>query len=283
MSIIFEKLDSKYIILKSQLSLLRHKINCRRQVDFPKSAFIFTSHKCASSFIPMLSRRIARSSSRSYIDYELASWHLGNLGYGDKVHDKLYTDISCFHPYKFLYAPLRCPPPNYFLSKYSSNPMILFLRDPRDIAISAYYSFGKTHSLPKHSGSRKSFMERRALITSLCIDDFVLYYLEDFIIPQFLRYSTYLSADNVLYLKYSDYVNNTSLFFSKIFNHFECKISESDFSSLAFRMNPVLSVPDINSHRRSGRLNQFKTLLSDSTNHKIYSAYSSVLNLFKFD
>ena len=274
------KISNKISLLRSQASLLNHKTRSKASL----SAFFFTTHKCASSFVPNVARTIQRTSRRICIDYEIASWHLGDLGYGDQVSEKLYKNLpSTFHYFSHFYAPLRCPPPPSFTSIFPYNPCILFLRDPRDIAISAHYSFGHSHSLPKNTISRKNFLERRKWINSLSLDEFCIEYLKSNVIPQYQKYYPLLGSPYTLYLRYSDYVSAPTQFFKDVLDHLGCDFHDSDVLYLAETSNSVQSTINTAKHQRSGQLEQFKHSLSADTNSMILHLYEEVLTSFGFN
>ena len=156
---LLNKLKNRYNLLKNIIIFLSKYFFNLDKSKKDESIFIFTFHKCASSFIPDLAELLSKNSYLKHIDYEQAAWHLGDL---INLQESIYNYLNKHYYYFFnkkgnIYAPLRFNPSKELEFFIKSNPKILFLRDPRDVAISAYHSFGKTHPLPKSNKSRKVF------------------------------------------------------------------------------------------------------------------------------
>ena len=181
----------KFSFTKSALKILRklnHKIERRsfaaRKIINPdlhfkrsnsdkKNILFFTTAKCASSFMNILIPEISKNSQYTHIDYGRAIWVIGNTfnfecepdKYINQNSDKLFT-----HKHSLIYGPLREYINIKDIHKYK---IIFFLRDPRDVLVSAYYSFGKTHSIPLNKYHAKSLIDERNRISNETIDEYV--------------------------------------------------------------------------------------------------------------
>ncbi|MGK7926886.1 MAG: sulfotransferase, partial [Spirulina sp.] len=122
--------------------------NAARNLERPRSILFYTSHKCASTFVGKLLDTICKKSQYEIIDYAGTIW-----GAGDRLKhiespyelflERAYSDLYSLHGK--IYAPQREYLDFPGRTKFKH---IFFLRDPRDVLISAYYSFGFTHLEP---------------------------------------------------------------------------------------------------------------------------------------
>jgi hypothetical protein len=165
-------------------------LKAKESLDKPPSVLFFTTHKCASTFIPPLLTTITRNSNYEFKDYAQAIWNLGDkLDIGQDQENFLSSFLEnaadrLFFRRGEIYAPLRVP---VDFSERKNLKHIFFLRDPRDVMVSAYYSFGLTHSLPKNSKLRKRHQLRKQRILEQGIDDYVISDANYFL-NRYLRY-----------------------------------------------------------------------------------------------
>ena len=97
----------KFNTVSSQISLLKNHF-LSQSVYYLAFCLL---HKSASSFVPYINRIIHLRSILCPRDYEIASWHLGNFGYGEDIHTNLYSNLTnSFKYYNRFYSPLRSPP-----------------------------------------------------------------------------------------------------------------------------------------------------------------------------
>jgi hypothetical protein len=124
------------------------------QVD---SIFVVTFHKTASTFFA------------DYVIHQIPG--LTPVDYASQlVNDKLTGDVV-FHEHGYAYGVLRLAPfgPEYervirpFIAdrRLRACKTLFLVRDPRDILVSMYYSFGKTHALAENPEMRALQAEMR--------------------------------------------------------------------------------------------------------------------------
>ena len=135
----------------------------------PYSVFIMTIHKAASSFvgaevIPVL----AKAQGFEFVDISAKAFKAG-ANYRETVLQHMSTLESPGH----CFGPFRGPMVLKMLD-ISNNRLLVHVRDPRDCVVSAYYSFGYSHTIPPGKEEKKNFMERRERIRSQNIDDYAV-------------------------------------------------------------------------------------------------------------
>jgi len=140
----------------------------------PKSTFFYTLHKCASSLFTK--EVLPKSSILKHVDYA-ARLYVGAAA-GPQLFEKrgyLYGPIRVTIPnenypeYRWLIGP--CVAKGFLRDKRA----IFFVRDPRDILVSVFYSFGFSHGaspLPELAVLQK---KRRADISEMGLDAFCVH------------------------------------------------------------------------------------------------------------
>jgi len=245
------------------------------------SVILFTTHKCATNFISKL--LIELENETDYIHYDYG-YLVG--GFVDKF--KITGDYETYiNPnYKFLfskngeiYGPQRKPLDFPGLENYKK---IFFLRDPRDVLVSAYYSFGKTHKTPNQKNIKKRFIKERNRINQMSIDEYAIEQAEEWLLPLYKNYELHHNSEcNSIYLKYEKYTENPEAFIEEIFDFLQV-----DLPSLAIdlskKANPIQNKIDNESHQRSGRSGQWKNELSLDTQRKINILLKDTLNYWNF-
>ena len=120
----------------------------------PQSVIVYTTHKCASTFIPKLFSLIETHGAFAMFDYaseiNRSAARLGVVGGYEPFLSSSYSHL--YRQHGEIYAPQRRPldfPGREDLDH------IFFLRDPRDVLVSAFYSFGFSHALPNDVKNRE--------------------------------------------------------------------------------------------------------------------------------
>ena len=173
-------------------------------LKLPTSVLFFTTHKCASTFIPTLFKTITKNSNYKLKDYAQAIWSLGDeLDIKQDQKDSISNFLEeaadeLFFRRGYIYAPLRFP---VDFPERNQLKHIFFLRDPRDVLVSSYYSFGFTHAEPKNSKAKKRFQAKRKLAQQKGIDNYVINEATNYL-DRYLKYKELLETSNsYLYLK----------------------------------------------------------------------------------
>jgi len=158
-------------MIKVRSSIPRELI---RAIEGKPSSLFFTTHKCASTFVSRYLSEINRIGQLECIDYAGLSWGKGlDLGgaSGDKYDFFEEHGRTLFAPKGCIYGPLRKP------IDFDGDDLfrkVVFLRNPIDILISQYYSFGYTHPIPPVKERKEVFLRRRSRIQKLSLEEYVL-------------------------------------------------------------------------------------------------------------
>src|SRR5947209_5962028 len=128
----------------------------------PESVYVYTLHKCASGlFSDYLLKNVRR---------------LRLIDYADQLYNAAPLEAVTFEERGFVYGPIRLStgPPSLMYSQliepvskteFVRDKRAMFvIRDPRDILVSAYYSFGYSHGFSEVKEIREQQQRLRELI-----------------------------------------------------------------------------------------------------------------------
>ena len=250
-----------------------------------QSILFFTTHKCASTFVSKLLAEFEKSTALSHFDFAKEIYRLGDtINVGDNevfLHNAQYI---LFKPIGEIYGPLRFP---IILDDFKKYRAIFFLRDPRDVAVSAYYSFGFSHGIPANSESAKIFMNERNRIREEGIDKYALRAATDWLKPLYNTYDELRkSNENSLFLRYEDFVSQPVHFSNELVNFLKAG-SENEFENIK---NIIVNTKKISnasqqaksSHQRSGKSRQYLAELKPETVDELNHILHNELRVWDF-
>jgi len=246
------------------------------------SIIFFTTHKAASNFTNQVLKEIEQSSEFVLYDYGALIGSLSEkLCITNKFEEYLNENSNTlFQLYGEIYGPQRMPLNFEGINHYKK---IFFLRDPRDVLVSAYYSFGFSHIKPNSSTLLGTFLKDREKIQNQTIDEFVLQQANKWIKPVYTEYKSLRqnTSQDTLYLKYNDYVQDTVGFINSVFNFAGLENKELA-ERLSLTANPITKLEKKDNHKRSGKNNQWKTHLTQSTQDMLNVELKHILEYWEF-
>ena len=269
------------VFTKKQKRILLRKNKLSNSSNFD-SVIFFTTHKCASNFISKLLETVDKNTE--YIHYDYGGL-VGSVA--DKIKQKAPFEPYLNKNYKHLfnskgeiYGPQRRPLNFLSINSYKK---IFFLRDPRDVLISSFYSFGKTHAPPSQKILKSDFYKEREKINSLGLEKYAIY-KSDEILEIYLSYKNLKEmSESCIYLKYDDYALDTSYFLNTVFNFLNISIDQMEIDKLISLADPIQLTEDDTKHKRSGTLGQWKSELSKETQKKLNVKFQDILKYWEFD
>lgn len=155
---------------------------------------------------------------------------------------------------------------------------IIHIRDPRDLLISAYYSFGWTHPVPKERLLIEGFLKRKNYIQSLTLDEYCVN--EESLATMKSKFTTLIkllekaNKNNIYISDYSEMVlnfENWNYKMSKLFKLNENQIKTMKNSFMEEFINIKVTTTDdiinnnIKVHQREATPGQFKKYLKPET------------------
>jgi Sulfotransferase domain len=244
----------------------------------PKSVYLYTLHKCGSGL---------------FTDYLLKNINgLRLVDYEDQFYTGGAVEEVTFEKRGFVYGPIRLstgPPSTAYekLIKLVSQPKfirnkiaIFVIRDPRDVLVSAYYSFGYSHGLSVVKEIREQQEQERKRIQNITIDDYVLgaahFTLNHF---QILDRLTRACRRGTV-LKYEDMIDDWEKFASGFTRYLDVS---PETLRVAYKRCRPLEKQDPASHRRSGKTGAHREKLRPSTIAALNLILAPVLTRFGYE
>lgn len=161
---------------------------------------------------------------------------------------------------------------------------LFFLRDPRDVSVSMFYSMTQSHPLPKNPTTRALMIKNRKEWPEMGIDNVVV----DVLAPTFAaRYDSYFqiqqASSDSLFLSYDDYIKDVEAFTRRITDWLNITPSDATLETIVTKANPIAGAVDASKHRRSGRSRQFETELRPTTIAKVNEILGPALQNWGFE
>jgi hypothetical protein len=250
------------------------------------SKIVLGVHKGGStmlhSFVQAYSEQLANTSNKFF------AVNLSRMLFQGGVTDNEFDDLSlipklilsqnsvCFYGWRQIpMSFLR------FKSRLSMLKAVCLIRDPRDCAVSAYYSFLKTHRLPKNqkSSAAQKLIQLREQWENRPIDEYVLASISGF--TQELNRVASFAHPLLRIYKYEDIWQNKRWFFEEILRHLELPYDQAAFEHALDRVD-IKPGTDKSGHVRKGSPGDHKDKLLQSTINSIDHDYRALLEMFGY-
>tara|TARA_A100001388_G_C28691373_1_gene461499 strand:- start:153 stop:1019 length:867 start_codon:yes stop_codon:yes gene_type:complete len=282
------------LIIGNLLAYLNSSVAAKRVLDAQeilnqkkianKSSLIWTTHKCASVYIKKVIHTINKHSEVKGFDYSSTIWSLGSHIKIDNPYE-IESISSLYRTHGEIYGPLRTPFEFEGMSDFNN---VFFLRDPRDLLVSRYYSMSFLHRSPYHILKLDVFKEKRNQAKLLGINHFCLKYAEEWIIPYFDKFRKIKdSSKESSLLKYDVFVENPSAFINQFLNSLHVSLPikvENKLIKLAkLPHNKKSKNFNFKSHFRSGKNRQFEHELDESTVKELNIILKDILYYWNFE
>jgi hypothetical protein len=165
-------------------------------------------------------------------------------------------------------------------AKFISNKKcIFFVRDPRDMLISSYFSFGFSHRLSEVEHIREHQLENKKSISNMEIDEFSFSRTGEMKKKFELMQWLIDKCNNYILLKYEDMIETYEDFFKKLSQFIPLK---SQVKNNMYQLSRPQEREDITKHKRSGKVSGYKEKLKKDTISKINGNLGDVLSYFEY-
>jgi len=250
----------------------------RLLVTRPESVYFYTFHRCGSCLF------------NGYVLKNVRGLRL--MDYEDRFYNGDPVECVRFEEKGFIYGPIRLsyrpvsPIYSRFVEPASRSDFIrdktaiFLIRDPRDILVSSYYSFGYTHGFSTVKEIEKRQRQLRELIRRKTVDAYALE-AANATLNHFHTVDRLAQAcRRGIVLKYEDMIANWEKFSSGLTRYLD--FDETVLHQICEQSRP-LEREDLTSHRRSGRPGAYREKLSASTVEALNVIFAPVLTRFHYD
>lgn len=133
------------------------------------SAYVLSVHKAGSTLLNTMATQIARAARRPVF-----ALHTALFANGVKLEDCPADAIAMLERPGTVFTGFRTANFLDTVEQYRTAPKILMVRDPRDIAVSAYFSTAFSHGIPRQGNVRDQMLSHREKVQRMELSDFVL-------------------------------------------------------------------------------------------------------------
>lgn len=249
-----------------------------KKINKPKSVYFFTLHKSASTLFGNLV--LNNTGALTHVDYAA------------KIYQGELSEPLVFERSGSIYGPIRisrgdanpesrpliepCLRPEFLRNKKC----LLFIRDPRDVLVSFFYSEAYSHGISIVPEIACGQLKRREEALTLGIDDYCLQ-----LAPIMLgNYTAIIDIQKVcqqyLLLKYEDMVWDFPSFSSKLSSFIKLK---NGIIEKLYEQSRPLEKEDMNSHKRSGLPGGYQNKLNRKTIAFVNDLFKQTLDHFNYE
>lgn len=239
--------------------------------------FFYTFHKCASTLFS--NYILPNIPELEHVDYAARSTHAP------------ISDPLVFEEKGKVYGPIRLTanhgiPCYQILIAPTANPefvkgrrALFFLRDPRDILVSEFFSFGRSHELAEEPGMRAVQERVREKISSQTLDEYCLERAPELLAAFQKMKELHAACENGLLLRYEELIDDFPAFAREIAGFL--KLPEEIIEEIRKQSRPGEG-EDPAKHRRSGRTGSFAGKIQPETAKTIDGIFGAVLEEFRY-
>lgn len=237
-----------------------------------KSALFFTVHKSASTFFNWYLKELASETGHTYVD---VNGYFGTMGpKGLIVQNSSEFTHKVFKKTGFIYGPLR----NYIpVPELKDYPVVLVLRDPRDVLTSQYFSIKNSHPMVT-----PELIKRRKIAQQSTIDEHVLSQADRFV-KTYTEYIDFvLGQPNVLFIKYEELITDFKTCLLKINTHCGFELNEEQLKKLDKSEKFKKKAEDQHTHIRKISSGDYKEKLKPETIEILNKKFDAILKRLEY-
>lgn len=247
-----------------------------RRLFPPQSGVFITLHKCASLFFSQ--QFLPNLQDLVHVDFQ---WQ----HYENRLRDPIEIRRR-----GHIYGPVRIlddKHPSYGLTEdilsaclRAGLKTIVFVRDPRDILVSMYYSFGFSHPLSPQPDIREYQLRRSSWIQSMDVNAYAMHEAP-VLLEKFSRISAFcLQAKDRIILHYEEMIRDFACFHSRLDSF--VRIREGMRDTL-YRQTRPEETENSSRHKRLGEPGEFRKKLCPESIRELNELFSRVLADFRYE
>lgn len=248
---------------ENEIKLLRCKsLNQSKQ----NSIIHFSFSKAATQYVRDIFQLISYENGLIPVNLNGLAY-VSDMPYLDQLNDKEMKEYKhMFKPTGFTYSVFGGMVEN--IDEFDKYKVFYFVRDPRDLLVSDYFSTLYSHPIPpKTSNKRKDFINKKSHAEQGDIDEFVMRQ-SDRLKGKFDRYKVELldKYPNVVFTRYEDMIDDYNSWLDKLKEICEVKLSADLEKKLKENFDSsYLETEDKSKHKRKGKSGDYLIKLKPET------------------
>ncbi len=245
-----------------------------------QSVLFFTTQKTASSGVNKLFDFI----NREFLNMQIVdvSGFAYNLSSDEESSTLFRYRQNLFRSKGFIYAPVRDYVPLGDLELYR---VLLFLRDPRDVLVSSYFSLKKSHVVPQNKERRAHFLNLRNYISGISVDEHVRL-MYPFFLSKYTHYlALYRTNSSLSLLRYEDMINKSDEWADALLKSLDLvpDVASIEGVKQAMGLDQPLPSPNEAKHIRSKKPGDYRDKLSEDSINFLNVVFGDVIRGFGYE
>ena len=222
--------------------------------------FVVAGHKTGSTLLSKIIEDMALVTSVPAIPMESCVWSQGVAikEWPDELYQFMENDGFIYYSFRWLQ---RLPE----LASFGTSRKIFMIRDPRDVAVSYYYSLAKSHSVPAAGQSRDAILKMRKELETTGIDDFIQSGKAGPILRNIERFSPYLDDPLSTFYRYEDVIFDKRNWVARVAGDLGIELTREQAEQIADRHDILPETENPNAHIRSVRPGGYVEKLAPGT------------------
>lgn len=225
-------------------------------------------HKVLLEFEPYCERKILQVSRKFFFS-------------GIPLNDVVEDVDNLFQQPGYIFGTFRWLPRRLTLPALDRQRKVLLVRDPRDMLVSAYYSFRESHPVPNSGNVRERIERGRKRLQDISLDEYVLGAVDN-VKSRYFAFMTLLTTRGVLLRRYEDVIFEKAEFVKDIAAHLDVDLPKPKISEIARKHDVMPDTEDSSEHIRQVKPRNFAIKLSPATVEEITYKLRAVLSEFDY-
>jgi hypothetical protein len=158
------------------------------------------------------------------------------------------------------------------------NPVVLLVRDPRDMLVSLYFSIAKSHVIPT---PESRLAKERAQVLAMDLQDFVIKRAPGYV-SQLNRYRHALAHANLLEIRYEDGIYDKKSMLQNIIEHFGIQLKRRLLQRISANHDIIPAQENEEAHIRQVHPGNFRKKLKPATIKRLNEILAPFLERYEY-
>lgn len=196
--------------------------------------------------------------------------------------DNVLEDVDClFDQPGYIFGTFRWLPQRLDIPAMRFRKKVLLVRDPRDMIVSAYYSFKESHPVPRQGQVKERIERNRRKLQRVTVDEYART-AADGVKQRYFAVMDLLSSTNILLRRYEDIVFSKTEFVRDIAGFYDIDIPEKEVAAIACKHDVFPKTENSGQHIRQVKPRNFETKLTAETIEEISHTFRAALAEFGY-
>jgi Sulfotransferase domain len=242
------------------------------------SYFVLAPHKSGSVLLFSFVQDLARIANRSIVDFPDQAFLQGV-----DVRDFPLDALALFEDPGHIFIGNRDPHLFSSVRAYRSSRKVILVRDPRDIAVSYYFSVRASHPIPASGSIADDLKERREASLRLDIESFLRERWIDVIFENMREFWRHICRfPDFRIFRYEDVIFEKERFVTNLAAELQMSLAQADLIDIANRHDIRPSEDRPNEHIRHVTPGNYKDHLSTTACRRLELIFEDVFEAFGY-